>query len=142
MELGARREHKSAWDIAAFYAEAFRKDWRRAQRPAAGRLVQGHRPYPGDARAGAALEERGSLRIADGIYFDTSKFPPTARCPARLEGLKPARAWPTATRRPPGQEEPPRLPSGKFSPPGEKRQMEWELALGPRVPGWHIECSP
>ena len=29
----------------------------------------------------------------------------------------------------------------KFSPAGEKRQMEWESPWGIGFPGWHIECS-
>ena len=29
----------------------------------------------------------------------------------------------------------------KFSPPEEKRQMEWESPWGIGFPGWHIECS-
>ena len=29
----------------------------------------------------------------------------------------------------------------KFSPKGEKRQMEWESPWGLGFPGWHIECS-
>jgi len=29
----------------------------------------------------------------------------------------------------------------KFSPPGQKRQMEWDSPWGKGFPGWHIECS-
>jgi cysteinyl-tRNA synthetase len=29
----------------------------------------------------------------------------------------------------------------KFSPPGQRRQMEWESPWGVGFPGWHIECS-
>jgi cysteinyl-tRNA synthetase len=29
----------------------------------------------------------------------------------------------------------------KFSPPGERRQMEWDSPWGRGFPGWHIECS-
>ena len=29
----------------------------------------------------------------------------------------------------------------KFSPPDQKRQMEWDSPWGRGFPGWHIECS-
>ena len=86
----------------------------------------------------ADIEKNGfAYRTSDGIYFDTSKQPDYGYL-ARLD-VK-------------GQEAGKRVDLGekssptdfalwKFSPPGEKRQMEWDSPWGKGFPGWHIECS-
>jgi cysteinyl-tRNA synthetase len=84
------------------------------------------------------IEEKGfTYATADGIYFDTSRLPDYGHM-ARLdiEGLQ------AGTRVEVGEK---RLPTDfalwKFSPPGQKRQMEWDSPWGTGFPGWHIECS-
>jgi cysteinyl-tRNA synthetase len=84
------------------------------------------------------LEAKGfTYKTADGIYFDTSKFPDyfklsrqnpeELRAGARIEmgdkkNVSDFALW-------------------KFSPKDETRQMEWESPWGVGFPGWHIECS-
>lgn len=85
-----------------------------------------------------ALEEKGfTYQTSDGVYFDTSKFEDYAKLSnLDVDGLR----------------EGERVDFGeklnktdfalwKFSPEGEKRDMEWNSPWGVGFPGWHIECS-
>lgn len=140
MELGARREGKSAWDIADFYTRAFFKDFDSLNclRPAVSCKATDH--IPEMIELVRKLEANGyTYRTSDGIYYDTSKFAGygllTGR--ANLEGLKAgARVEMSREKRNPTD-----FSLWKFSPSGEKRQMEWDSPWGKGFPGWHIECS-
>lgn len=139
LEIGARREGKSAWDIADFYAKAFRKDIERLniQEPDIWSKATDYIQEQIDLVK--KLEEKGfTYKTSDGIYFDTSKFEgynklshldlDTLREGARVEKNDEKR-------------NPTDFALWKFSPKGEKRQMEWESPWGIGFPGWHIECS-
>jgi cysteinyl-tRNA synthetase len=85
------------------------------------------------------LEEKGyTYRIADGIYFDTSKFPGYAEFAgldlAGQEGG--ARIGDVAGKRHPAD-----FALWKFAAPGVRRQQEWDSPWGRGFPGWHLECS-
>ena len=138
MEKGALRTGRSAWDIASFYTEAFRGDMRRLNilEPDVWTRATEHIPEQIDMIR--CIEEKGfTYRTSDGIYFDTSRLPDYGYL-ARLdvEGLQ------AGTRVDVGEK---RFPTDfalwKFSPPGQKRQMEWDSPWGVGFPGWHIECS-
>jgi cysteinyl-tRNA synthetase len=85
------------------------------------------------------LEERGyTYRTPDGIYFDTSKFPRYADF-ARLDleaQRGGARIGDVAGKRHPAD-----FALWKQSPPGVRRQQEWDSPWGRGFPGWHLECS-
>ena len=84
------------------------------------------------------LERKGyTYRVADGVYFDTSKLSNYGAL-ARLdiEGLQfGARVADT------GKKNPTDFAVWKFSDPAEKRDMEWDSPWGKGFPGWHLECS-
>lgn len=84
------------------------------------------------------LEEKGfTYKIADGVYFDTSKLDDYGKL-AQLDiaGLRfGARVADT------GKKNPTDFAVWKFSNPNEKRDMEWESPWGVGFPGWHLECS-
>jgi cysteinyl-tRNA synthetase len=85
------------------------------------------------------LEQKGyTYRIADGIYFDTSKFPRYGEF-ARLDLA--AQAAGSRIGDVPGKRQPADFALWKFAPPGTKRQQEWDSPWGRGFPGWHIECS-
>ena len=139
MEKAAREQRLSAREIADEWTRVFQAD-----------LVKLHcRPpdvwckatdhLPEQIAMIRTLEEKGyTYRTSDGIYFDTSKDPhygelaridlAAQETQARIEGASEKRnaadfaLW-------------------KLSPPGEKRQMEWDSPWGRGFPGWHIECS-
>jgi len=138
MEQGSRRTGKSAWEIADLYLRAFKEDlhhlnilepttWCRATEHIAEQiaLIQ-------------CIEAHGfTYRTSDGIYFDTSRLQGYGHL-ARLdvEGLRAGARVDMAEKRNPTD-----FALWKFSPPGVKRQMEWDSPWGMGFPGWHIECS-
>lgn len=149
MEKSAKKEGKSAWDIARFYTEAFEKDYKRLNLTLPN--VGEKREDPNDkfVRATSHIKEQIELvkklidrgytyQISDGIYFDTSKLPDYGKL-SNLDkkNLKKAeRIEPN-----PEKKNPMDFALWKFSPKDAKRQMEWESPWGVGFPGWHIECS-
>ena len=138
MEKGARRTGKSAWEIARLYTEAFLEDMRAlnieppTQLPRATDHIREQIEFISD------LEKNGyTYGTSDGIYFDTSKQPDYGYL-ARLDkaGLEAGKRVELGEKRHPTD-----FALWKLSPPGEKRQMEWESPWGKGFPGWHIECS-
>jgi cysteinyl-tRNA synthetase len=139
MEAGAAREGKSAWDIADFYTQAFKKDINHLNILAPDIWVKATDTIPEQIALVGTLEEKGyTYRTADGIYFDTSKFKDYTKLSHRdLEALKEG----ARVERNPEKRNPTDFALWKFSPPGSKRQMEWDAPWGVGFPGWHLECS-
>jgi cysteinyl-tRNA synthetase len=139
MEKGAAREGKSAWDIAAFYLAAFRRDLAALHIKEPNIWCKATDYIPEQIAMIVTLEQKGyTYQIGDGIYFDTSQVKdynklshlPLAelREGARVE-INPDKKSPTD------------FALWKFSPAGARRQMEWPSPWGLGFPGWHIECS-
>jgi cysteinyl-tRNA synthetase len=140
MELGAKREGKTAWDVAKFYTEAFFKDYKalnclmpEVTCPATDYIKE-------MVGLVSVLEKKGfTYSIGDGVYFDTSKLPDYGKLAGKghVEGIREgARVEVNAEKRNPAD-----FALWKFSAPGEQRQMEWESPWGKGFPGWHLECS-
>lgn len=140
MQKGARREGKTAWDVAKFYEAEYKKDLEalniRTQNthfPRATEFIQEQIALV------KQLEDKGyTYKTSDGIYFDTSKFKHYADF-AKLDvkGMQEgARVEVNNEKRNPTD-----FALWKFSPSSEKRDMEWESPWGVGFPGWHIECS-
>jgi cysteinyl-tRNA synthetase len=147
LEKGAKREGKSAWDIAKFYENAFLSDWKKLH------LIEpNYRPKPTElikeqiVMVQELIDKGYGYIIDDGVYFDTSKSSSYGFLAGQtLEELKAgARIEINIQKRNPLD-----FALWKFSPKGEKRQMEWSAPWGPKgenvpymgFPGWHIECS-
>jgi len=138
MEMGARRTGKTAWEIAEFYAEAFKDDlrhlnimephiWCRATDHIAEQIAEIQ-----------CIEANGfTYQTSDGLYFDTARLPNYGYL-ARLdiEGLEAGTRVDMAEKRNPTD-----FALWKFSPKDEQRQMEWDSPWGIGFPGWHLECS-
>src|SRR5512137_473230 len=76
MEKGSRRTGKSAWEIAEFYAQAFKDDLQRLNilEPTIWCRATDH--IPEQIAFIQCIEARGyTYRTSDGIYFDTSRLP-------------------------------------------------------------------
>ena len=138
MEKGAKRTGKSVWEVAAFYTEAFMRDFRSLNLLEPTVWCRATEHIPEQIALVKRLEELGyTYRTSDGIYYDSSKFKRYGDF-ARLdlENL-----W-AGSRISMGEK---RLPTDfalwKFSPTDVKRQMEWDSPWGVGFPGWHIECS-
>ena len=142
MEKGAAREGKSAWDIAAFYTEAFKKDLAALNIQAPDVWCKATDNIPEQIVLIKTLEEKGyTYQTSDGLYFDTSKvqkYNKLSHVP--LEELREG----ARIEKNPEKRNLTDFALWKFSPAastGVKRQMEWESPWGIGFPGWHIECS-
>jgi len=138
MEKGARRTGKSAWEIAKLYTDAFLADMKRLDIEAPAVLCRATDHIREQIEFVADLERKGfTYRTSDGIYFDTSKQEDYGFL-ARLDvkGLEAGKRVDQGEKRHPTD-----FALWKFSPPGERRQMEWDSPWGKGFPGWHIECS-
>jgi cysteinyl-tRNA synthetase len=138
MEKGARRTGKSAWEIAELYAGAFLEDMKCLNLEPPTVLSRATDHIREQIEFIADIEKNGyAYRTSDGIYFDTSKQPDYGYL-ARLDkaGLEAGHRVDVGEKRSITD-----FALWKFSPPGEKRQMEWDSPWGRGFPGWHIECS-
>lgn len=147
LQKGARREGKTAWEVAAFYTNDFIDGISRLNLISPTHLTKATDFIDEQLALIQTLKEKGyTYQIDDGIYFDTSKFPTYADF-ARLDldSLKAgARVEFNTEKRSPSD-----FAVWKFSPAGEQRDMEWDtppelIEIGEArkgFPGWHIECS-
>ena len=139
MEKGAKREGKTAWEVAKFYEDYFWKTMAAVDIGNPSIICRATEHIGEQIDLIKRLEQKGfTYKIADGVYFDTSKFPDYGKL-ARLdsEGIKPgARVEQVA-----GKKHPTDFAVWKLTPQGQKRDMEWDSPWGKGFPGWHIECS-
>ncbi len=138
MEKGARRTGKSAWDIAQLYTDAFLDDLNKLAIEPPTVLSRATDHIQEQIEFIANLEKKGyTYRTSDGIYFDTTKQKDYGYL-ARLnrEGLEGGKRVGLGDKKCVTD-----FALWKFSPTGEKRQMEWDSPWGIGFPGWHIECS-
>jgi len=139
MEKGARREKKTVWDVADFYAKAFQNNLKELNIQTPTKWVRATDHIKEQIALIQELEDKGfTYKTTDGIYFDTSKFkayPDFARLKVsqQKEG---ARVKVNTEKRNASD-----FALWKFSPKNETRQMEWKSPWGIGFPGWHIECS-
>lgn len=161
LEKGARREGKTAWEVAEFYSEDFLRGMEKLGNISPEHITKATDFIPQQLDLIRILKEKGyTYQIDDGIYFDTSKFPTYADF-AGLD-LKAQRAGARVEFNP-EKRNPSDFALWKFTPKGEKRDMEWETpqdlletnkgvaaesegsashtAHKTGFPGWHLECS-
>ncbi len=138
MEKGSRRTGMTAWEIAQLYTDAFVADMEALHIEAPDVLCRATDHIREQIEFIADIERKGfAYATSDGVYFDTSKQPGYGHL-ARLdkEGLAAGHRVEQGEKRHPTD-----FALWKFSPPGERRQMEWDSPWGTGFPGWHIECS-
>ena len=138
VEREAKRQQRSAWDIARFYEDAFKRDLQRLHILPPARYARATEHIKEQVALIGKLEQKGvTYRTSDGIYFDTAKFPTYgAFTQVDLRGIKPGIRIAQKEKRNPSD-----FALWKFSPKDKKRQMEWPSPWGKGFPGWHIECS-
>jgi len=141
LEKAAKKERKTAWDIAKFYTDAFLIDFEKLNLVSPDKFVKATDHIQEQIDLIKKLEERGlTYKISDGIYFDTQKFEETGKKYGELSTLdqikEGARVEVNIEKKNPRD-----FALWKFSPKEEKRDMEWDSPFGMGFPGWHIECS-
>lgn len=151
LEKGAKREGKTAWQIAEFYADYFIKGMDRLNMIQPQYIAKATDYIPQQLDIVRKLKEKGyTYQIDDGIYFDISKFPSYADfAHLNLEALQAGARVEFNTQKRNHSD----FALWKFTPSGEIRDMEWETPaelLDPTIsrqspvmgfPGWHLECS-
>ena len=139
LEKGARREGKTAWEIAEFYTKDFVDGMHALSMLMPDEMPKATGHIAEQIDLVKQLEEKGyTYTITDGVYYDTAKFPKYAdfakldleeqQAGARVE-VNPEKRNATD------------FALWKFSPKDHKRDMEWDSPWGKGFPGWHIECS-
>lgn len=139
LEKGAKREGKTAWEVAQFYMDDFLLGLKALNVQTPTHVVRATDHIAEQIALVKTLEDKGyTYIIDDGVYFDTSKFKDYGKL-AHLDishlqagariALNPQKKNPTD------------FALWKFTPAGQKRDMEWDSPWGKGFPGWHIECS-
>ena len=139
LEVGAKREGKTAWAIAEKYTEYFKKGLKRLNFLQPNYLERATDHIEEQIDLVKKLEVKGlTYTIDDGVYYDTSKFPKYGElAKLDLENLK-AGARVTLN---PQKKNPTDFALWKFSLKAGNRDMEWGSPWGKGFPGWHLECS-
>lgn len=139
LEKASASTGTSAWEIARMYTDFFVQDLEAFHilKPTAMPKATDH--IPEQIALIQELESKGATyRTSDGIYFDTATFPDYGKFSGQPLEEKEEGARVALN---PEKKHPTDFALWKFSPAGEKRQMEWESPWGVGFPGWHIECS-
>jgi cysteinyl-tRNA synthetase len=139
LEKGARREGKTAWEVAQFYGDYFVNGLQRLNITQPAHLTKATEHIEEQIALVKTLEEKGyTYTIRDGVYYDTRKFEGYASF-ARLD-LDDQQAGARVEFNPQKRNSSD-FALWKFSPAGQQRDMEWESPWGRGFPGWHLECS-
>jgi len=139
LEKGARREGKTAWEVAEFYGNDFLEGMQKLHIQTPTHIVKATEHIPEQIALVQSLEAKGyTYVITDGVYFDTAKFPQYADF-ARLD-LDEQQAGARVEHNP-EKRNASDFALWKFSPEDQQRDMEWDSPWGKGFPGWHIECS-
>lgn len=138
MEKGAKREKKTAEEIADFYTKAFKEDIKKLNIERADILPKATETIKDQINLIKELEKKGyTYKIEDGVYFDTSKI----KDYGKLTGSKKRKLKEGArVAKVKGKRNPRDFALWKLTPKGAKRQMEWDSPWGKGFPGWHTEC--
>lgn len=156
IEREARREKKSAWEIARFYEDVFKKDIAALNILSPDTWCRATDHIDDQIALIKKLEKNGhTYRTGDGIYFDTSTFRGYGKLAEKnITGIKAGARVAQGEKRnaadfalwkfSPSEEG---LPSETLAKEGtpkqrpQKREMEWDSPWGKGFPGWHLECS-
>ena len=137
MEKGARKQGKSAWEIAKFFERAFFDDLDHLSIKRPTTICRATEHIAEQIEYVEILQQRGyTYQTSDGVYFDTAKLPSYGKlAKLDIDGLQ------AGARVDIGEKK--RVTDfalWKFSGDGQ-RQMQWTSPWGEGFPGWHIECS-
>src|SRR3990172_2188738 len=138
IERAAKREGKTAREIADYYLRIFQEDFKKLNILEPNSWPKATEHIKEQIELIKKLEEKGfTYKTKDGIYFNTGKLKDYGKL-ARLKirGLQAGKRISLGEKKNKTD-----FALWKFSPLGEKRQQEWDSPWGIGFPGWHIECS-
>ena len=135
MEVSAKKENKSVYEIAQHYTDFFMKDCARLNIDMPEHVVKATDHIKEMIEIVVGLQEKGyAYEISDGIYFDTSKFPDYGYLSGQTDKQAGARIEVNEEKRNPED-------FALWKKVSENHLMKWESPWGLGCPGWHIECS-
>jgi cysteinyl-tRNA synthetase len=137
IEKTAKKEGKTAWEVAQFYTDTFLKDYEALGLTPPTKICKATDHIKEQIDLIKQIEAKGyTYTTSDGVYFDTAKLPDYGKLSSLDQIKEGARVEANDEKRGPRD-----FALWKFSPEGEKRQMEWKSPWKKGFPGWHIECS-
>ena len=136
LEAQAAKEARSIWDIARHYTEAYWADIKalNIREPMHWSIATEY--VPKMIAFAEKIAPQHCYELDSGLYFDVSTVADYGRLARAVTGEGVSRIDPVAGKRH-GQD----FAIWRKTPPGEKRQMEWDSPWGRGAPGWHLECS-
>lgn len=139
LEKAAKAGGKTAVEIADYFASIYFSNRKKMNFLEPAVICKATDHIPEMIKLVQALIDKGfAYETSDGIYFDTGKFPRYGQLSGNtLDKLKEG----ARVEINPKKKNHTDFAIWKFSPAGEKRQMEWTAFGRPGFPGWHIECS-
>lgn len=139
LEKGARREGKSAWQVAEYYSAQFLRDMQALNITKPDHIVKATDHISEQIELIKILEQKGhTYSIDDGVYYDTTTFD-SYQAFAGLDIDEQQTGERVAYN--PQKRNAADFALWKFSPLQGQRDMEWDSPWGKGFPGWHIECS-
>ena len=136
LERAAAEKAQSIWDIARHYTEAYWADIKalNIRQPARWSIATDYVPQM--IEFAKQIADQHCYELESGLYFDVSTVADYGRLAravtdegeGRIEAVE-------------GKRNAADFAIWRKTPPGEKRQMEWDSPWGRGAPGWHLECS-
>ncbi|MGE3691877.1 MAG: cysteine--tRNA ligase [Novosphingobium sp.] len=136
LEKAAAAQAQSIWDIAKHYTEAYWADVKalNIRQPAQWTIATDY--VPKMIEFAQSIADKHCYEIDSGLYFDVSTIDDYGRLARASTEEGQSRIDPVEGKR--NQMD---FAIWRKTPPGEKRQMEWDSPWGRGAPGWHLECS-
>lgn len=136
LEKMARAEARSIWDIAKHYTQAYWEDVKALNIRQPARWTIATEYVPQMIAFAERIAAKHCYELDSGLYFDVSTVADYGRLAraqteegeGRIEAVE-------------GKRNGADFAIWRKTPPGEKRQMEWDSPWGRGAPGWHLECS-
>lgn len=138
----ARKEHKTAIEVARFYTDAFMEDMGRLNIKNPDVICKATEHIPEMLDLVKMLDEKGYLyKTETGIYYDTSKFKDYGKLAGMtFEKLNKYLKAGARVERAKGIRNITDFAVWRFAK-GDETEMVWDSEWGRGFPGWHIECS-
>lgn len=139
MALGASREHKTVWEIARFYEDAFFQDCQKLNIAAPTVTCRATEHIQDMIDFIKVLETRGYTYIANGnVYFSIDKYPDYNKLASlSMEELEAGSRVDVDPHKKNPLDFVLWFTNSKFT----NQIMQWPSPWGTGFPGWHIECS-
>ncbi|WP_404481378.1 cysteine--tRNA ligase [Novosphingobium sp. BL-52-GroH] len=136
MEKMAKAQAQSIWDIAAHYTKAYWADIAALNIRAPAKWSIATDYVPQMIEFAEKIAPTHCYELESGLYFDVSTVSDYGRLARAVTDEGEGRIDAVEGKRNAAD-----FAIWRKTPPGEKRQMEWDSPWGPGAPGWHLECS-